>query len=323
MDRYEQPRTAALSSALALMLAASACDTAHRSEADDARDAPRDTAAAALPAMAVTIDDLPWIGPLRPEESRADVLRRLAEIFVARGVPAVGFVNCDRTAAGSPPLRAWLDAGLELGNHTAAHLDLNDAPLQQWLSDARSCHEFVRAVTGSSRVWFRYPYLHQGPDSERQEAALALLRELDSPIAHVTIDNSDWILAVPYGRAVAAGDSARAAEIGEAFIRHILDATLHYQEIARQRFGRDVRHVLLLHANLLVADYVGPLLDRLRDELGFGFITLTEAQRDPVYRLPDDYAGPEGLSWLYRFEPAQPELQEWDLGVAQRLRSLF
>jgi peptidoglycan/xylan/chitin deacetylase (PgdA/CDA1 family) len=272
-----------------------------------------------LPAMAITIDDLPWIGAVRPGETRLDALGRMIDAFVVRDVPAHGFVNCERAGSGAE-LRAWLDAGLELGNHSAAHLDLNGAPLEQWLRDVRSCHDMVRDLTDTARIWFRYPFLHQGPTAERQEAALALLHELDSPVAHVTIDNSDWILAVAYGAAISAGDSARAAAIGDAFIEHIVRATRHYQRVAADRVSRDVPHVLLLHANLLVADHIDTLLDRLQAELGFRFVSLAAAHRDPVYDLPDGYTGERGLSWLYRIAPAAPDLSAWDDEEASRLR---
>lgn len=309
--------------AIVIACVAAACEPPPSGDAGGGAAAPRapDNAisAGAAPTMAITIDDVPWIGAVRPGESRQDALGRLIEALRTRSVPAMAFLNCDRVGAGAPLLRPWLEAGLELGNHSAAHLDLNTAPLARWLGDVRSCHEFVANLTGADRVWFRYPFLHQGPTPERQHAALALLRELDSPVAHVTIDNSDWILAVAYGNAVTAGDEARATAIGEAFVDHILRATAHYAEVARRKAGRDVRHVLLLHANLLVADHVGALLDRLRDD-GFTFISVAAAHRDPIYLLPDEYTGPDGLSWLYRMQPATPGWKAWDDDEAKRLR---
>jgi peptidoglycan/xylan/chitin deacetylase (PgdA/CDA1 family) len=276
-------------------------------------------AAPALPALAVTIDDLPWIGAVRPGETRADALRRLADALVARDVPAMAFANCQRLGAGAPSVRQWLDAGLEVGNHSAAHLDLNRAPLRQWLADVQSCHVAVQQLTGDDTVWFRYPFLHQGPTAERQQAALDLLEQLGSPIAHVTIDTADWILAVAYSEAVAAGDVARADAIGSAFVEHVLRATAHYQDVARRKVGRDVAHVVLLHANLLVADHVGELLDALAAR-GFRFISVAEAHRDPVYDAADEYTGGDGLSWLYRMAPATPEEMAWDDAEAARLR---
>jgi peptidoglycan-N-acetylglucosamine deacetylase len=311
----DHARTAAC---LIACLAALSCDVP-RVDPGGAPDASTPSSVA-TPALAVTIDDLPWIGALRPGESRGVALQRMIDALVARDVPAMAFPNCDRAGAGAPLLRQWLDAGLDLGNHTAAHLDLNRAPLQQWLRDARTCHDMIRELTGSDTIWFRYPFLHQGPDPERQQAVLGLLAELRSPIAHVTIDNSDWILAVAYGEAVTRRDSVRAAAIADAFVEHVLRATGHYQQVAHRKIGRDVRHVLLLHANLLVADNIGRLLDALAAR-GFRFISVAEAHRDSIYDLPDEYTGMAGLSWLYRMRPATPEEKAWDDAEAARLRA--
>ncbi|HEV2130291.1 MAG TPA: hypothetical protein VGR27_04285, partial [Longimicrobiaceae bacterium] len=140
--------------------------------------------------------------------------------------------------------------------------------------------------------------------------------------AHVTVDNSDWILAAAYGEAIRAGNPPLQEEIGAAFLEHIMSAVRHYQEIAQRKVGRDVPHILLLHANTLVADQMDALLERLRDE-GFRFVSTSEALRDPVYRQPDDYIGPRGLSWLYRIEPATPEAVEWDDEQAAALNARF
>jgi len=272
--------------------------------------------------MAVTIDDLPWVGDLPPGLDRAAANRRLLEALTARGVPATGFVNCGREPAGSPILRLWQEAGMEIGNHTEQHLDLNRADVDAWIADARSCDRRLREVTGRAAVPFRYPYLHRGPTVERYRRAREAVDALGGPIAPVTINTADWVIDDAYIEALRAGDAARAREIGEALVEHVLLATAHYQERARERVGRDVSHILLLHANTLLADHLGTLIDRL-GERGFRFVSLEEALRDPVYAMPDVYIGREGLSWLYRFEPPIPEAHAWDTAEAARLRDRY
>jgi peptidoglycan-N-acetylglucosamine deacetylase len=298
-----------------------ACGGAVETPPEDRHASPDAPATRHAGALAVTLDDVPWVGATHPGETQLDATRRLLAALDAHAVTAVGFVNCDRVTRASPILRAWLDAGQRLGNHTAAHLDLNRADLERWLEDARRCHAFVEGI-GNGFVWFRYPYLHEGPTAERRRAAAGLLAELGSRNAHVSIETSDWILAAAYGDAIRRGDAARQREIGAAFIHHVVAAAGHYRAVARERAERDVAHVLLLHANALVADHLDDLLGRLRAE-GFRFVTVEEALADPVYALPDDYIGPDGLSWLYRFEPAAPELKAWDDAEAARLRARF
>jgi peptidoglycan/xylan/chitin deacetylase (PgdA/CDA1 family) len=267
--------------------------------------------------IAITVDDLPWNGPA-PPEGREVATQRLLASLEAHGAPAAGFVNCGRVPHGAPILRLWLERGMTLGNHSEAHRDLNSAPLDLWLQDVRTCDARLVEIIGGAVRFFRYPALHQGPTDERQQAALELLRELDYRIAHVTVDNSEWMLSRPYDDALLSGDDAEVERIGRLLIEHIVSVVHHAQDVARRKTGRDVDQVLLLHATELVADHMDALLDTLAAE-GFLFISLEEALVDPVYRLPEAYTGPKGLSWLYRIEPLDPEDVAWDDAQAEAL----
>lgn len=93
--------------------------------------------------LAITIDDLPWVGPLPPGWSRLHGTHRILEALEGHEAPATGFVNCGRGPADAPVLQAWMAAGHELGNHTAQHLDLNHADPAAWAADATDCHRFL------------------------------------------------------------------------------------------------------------------------------------------------------------------------------------
>ena len=193
--------------------------------------------------IAVTIDDVPWSGAASP---RGPALQAATERLLAplssRGVPAVGFVNCDRVED-VEVLRLWIAAGFELGNHSAAHLDLNRAPLDAWLDDVRRCDRFLRDATGAPVRYFRFPYLHRGPTVERRAAARALLDSLGVRAASVSVDNSEWILAAAYADALGRGETKRAGEIARLYVEHVVGAVEHFREVARRKVGRDVRHV--------------------------------------------------------------------------------
>jgi peptidoglycan/xylan/chitin deacetylase (PgdA/CDA1 family) len=271
--------------------------------------------------IAITIDDLPWIGPPRGDLSLA-ATDRLLEALSARGVEATGFVNCDRAEERDPILQRWLDAGMPLGNHSAGHKDLNSADLAEWTEDVRRCDRYLRGITAEPVRSFRFPFLHQGPTVARRRAAVVLLDELGYVNAHVTIDTSDYLMAVAYREALAKGDLAEADRVGRAYVEHLVAAARHYRDFARERFGRDVSHVILVHANALNADWLGASLDALAAE-GFRFVPLEEALGDPVYALPDDYVGGKGISWLYRVEPAMPAAAEWDQAREDEIRQRF
>lgn len=273
--------------------------------------APGASAPAACPGgrVALTFDDLPWGDPKLPAAEALAATERLLAVLAAHQAPATGFVVCDRIGGREAILDRWRAAGMGLGNHSASHRDLDHADLATWQGDVRSCHE--RLARWSDRPLFRFPYLHQGATRERHDAAAALLAELGSPIAHVSVDTSEWILADRYRKALAAGDEAKADRVRRLFTPHVVAAIDHFREVARERVGRDIDHVLLLHATRLVADRLDELLDAL-DARGTCFVPLADALADPVYAREDGYLGAKGLSWLYRIAPATPRDVAWD-----------
>jgi peptidoglycan/xylan/chitin deacetylase (PgdA/CDA1 family) len=275
----------------------------------------------AAPALAITVDDLPWVGALPPGMTRLEATDAILAALDAHEVEATAYVNCDRVPAGAPVLRRWLEAGHQLGNHTSGHLDLNVADPAAWADDVRTCDAFLRELTGQASLTFRYPYLRRGHTPERYRTGRAVIDEVGSIIAPVTIDTGDWILVAAYVDALRAGDQTRVDTLVDAYLDHMVRAARHYREAANGRLSRDVRHILLVHANALLAHHLDTLLGRLAEE-GFQFIPLELALQDPVYQLPDDYLGRDGLSWLYRIPPAMPGGAEWDRAEAMRLRGV-
>jgi peptidoglycan/xylan/chitin deacetylase (PgdA/CDA1 family) len=73
------------------------------------------------------------------------ITRKLLGAVQKYSVPGVGFVNEGKLfvdGAGRDEvdgcirlLRLWLDAGLELGNHSYSHRDLNTVPIDQFQAD--------------------------------------------------------------------------------------------------------------------------------------------------------------------------------------------
>ncbi len=260
--------------------------------------------------VAITIDDLPWNAGLPPGTDRAEAIARLVDTLRARSIPAVGFVNCDRVTD-TKQLDPWIKGGLELGNHAATHMDLSSRPLADWTEDVRRCDTQLRQRTGAVR-FFRYPYLHQGDTLEKRDGAYAALAAMGVRVAHVSIDNHEWKFAADYGRTT---DSAARAQLGARYVQHMSDAAAHFKALATRKTGRDIKHVLLLHANALNADHGAAMLDRLASE-GWTFISLDAALSDPVYALPDTWVSPNGPSWLHRIEPRFPDELDWERGNA-------
>ena len=272
--------------------------------------------------VAITLDDLPWVGPLPEGTSTQEGIARIAAVLRVHDAPATGFVVCDRAREDEAAIREWAAWGNTLGNHTSAHQDLNRTPVDEWLAGVADCDQYLQRFGDSVLPLFRYPYLHQGPTLETRRLAEQGIERLGISNAHVTVDNSEWILTRAHAQALEAGDAVARRQAGEAFVEHIVAAVVHANEVGRRKAGRDVAHILLLHSNTLVEDYLDELLIALRQE-GVRFITIDEALADPIFRREDEYAGPKGLSWLYRMTPLSVSDVAWDDAQAEAISQAF
>jgi peptidoglycan/xylan/chitin deacetylase (PgdA/CDA1 family) len=104
------------------------------------------TSQAAERAVAVTFDDLPAGSAVANDvASLRGLTRQLVDAIGRHHIPAVGFVNEVKlsTREGDKGdvegrtglLRMWVDAGLELGNHSYSHRDLNRIPREEFEAD--------------------------------------------------------------------------------------------------------------------------------------------------------------------------------------------
>ena len=269
----------------------------------------------ALPAagreVAVTFDDLPVVSVTRWDvASHRAITTRLLYAIAAHAVPAVGFVNEENLLADGVTdparvdmLRQWLDAGLELANHTFAHLDLHETPIERFEADVVRGEPVLRELLrarGMALRYFRHPYLHTGTDLATKRRLEALLAARGCSIAPVTVDVEDYLFAQAYDRAVELGRHGMARQVAEAFVSHVESKFAYHEDLSRRLLGYEVRQVLLLHANSINAERFDALAHML-ERRGYTFVTLERALADGAYAAADDYARPDGIGWLQRW----------------------
>lgn len=259
--------------------------------------------------LAVTFDDLP--AATAPKERlgrQQEITRRLTAMIRARKLPVTGFVNGSKLLVNGRVERSrlallerWLDAGAELGNHTFAHLDLHQIDQAAFEQDVVRGEEGLRELLrrhGRTLRWFRHPFLHTGLSAERRASSAQFLAERGYQIAPVTIDNADWIFAKAYD--ASRTDRALMKRIRADYVRYMVAKTSYYRAQGRQMFGREIPHVLLVHANGINADAFDDLATALLAE-GARFVSLSTAVADEAYRSADTYYGRGGISWLHRW----------------------
>src|SRR5688572_6882294 len=266
-------------------------------------------------AVAVTIDDLPTVSAVRRDLAEAErITNELTAALKRSSVPAIGFVNEGKLrtngevdAARVALLQTWLDAGLELGNHTFSHLDLHSSTVEALEREILEGERITRALlkkAGTVPRYFRHPYLHTGRDAATKGRVERFLGEHGYRVAPVTIDNYDYMFAAAYDRAIGRNDSALTARLVTEYLDYMERVVAYYEQQSVAIVGREIPQSLLLHANALNAATFDRLAAMFRRR-GYRFISLAEALQDPAYVSRDTYYGPAGMTWLHRWALTQ------------------
>ena len=260
--------------------------------------------------ISVTIDDLPVVSTRRDIENRRAITTKLLGHIKKAKVPAIGFVNENKLYDGDKRderqielLRMWLDAGLELGNHTYSHRSLNTIPLNEYQADVLKGEAITRELLARKKKqlrYFRHPFLQTGRSLDVKAHFDAFLKTHGYTIAPISFDNADYIFSRAYDNAFDKKDAGLMKQVGDAYVPY-MEAKLDYWERQSAKlFGREISQTLLIHANFINSDYFDDLAAMFKKR-GYRFVTLKEALADDAYRLPDTYIGPAGISWLHRW----------------------
>ena len=279
--------------------------------------------------IAVTIDDLPLNGSRTSIERLRAMTGKLLDGIQRHKIPAVGFVNESllyvpgEIDARIALLRQWMNAGVELGNHTFAHVGFKDTPIAQYEDDFVRGDSITRAIMkekGLKPRYFRHPYLQMGPTLELEKSFESFIAERGYRIAPVTIGTMDWMILAAYSKSRAAGDTARMKQVSDDYLKLISEEIDFGEKVANELFGRPVKHILLLHANELNADNLDALVKVITDK-GYRFISVEDALTDPAYQYPEKYIPTSDWLGLWSFSqgkkfssPTVPDFirQVWD-----------
>ncbi len=268
--------------------------------------------AAQTKTVAITIDDLPYstLGPTVADvnEARQDI-RSILETLKAHHVPVVAFVNEQKLMVDGQLdmrvglLQQWMDGGVELGNHTYSHADLNKTPLPQFEDELIKGEVITRRLMkerGQQERYFRHPFLRTGDTREKKHDFEAFLASRGYIVAPVTLENLDWAFNTAYRQALKDSDHDTANKVLDAYVAQMDVDFDYYEKMTQTLFGHPIAHVMLMHSNRVNALMLDKVLAKFEAH-GYKFVTLDEALKDPAYQTADNYVGPYGSPWEHRW----------------------
>jgi len=310
-------RLAIAMAALALLPAPSQAASVQPSAPDTS--APRVTfEPPAAGTVALTFDDLPGLSLLASQPYVDYINLMLLRGLKKHHVPATGFVNESKLDNGARDhqvanLRRWLDAGMDLGNHTFSHESPNDLGAQRYIADIAKGEPVTKGLLAQHHKtmrYFRHPYLETGSPGAVKDAIDGWLATHGYTIAPVTIDADDWEFAQPYDDAIARHDEARRLRIQREYLAYTERTVAWYQHAAQDVFGRQIAFVMLLHDTRLNADSFDDLAAILKRRR-LKPVSLTQALKDPAYRTRDPYTGKDGIDWVERWSDELHKNMPW------------
>ncbi len=284
--------------------------------------------------VAVTIDDLPVVSTRSDHRNRFEITKKLLGHIKKARVPAIGFVNENKLFSGEKRderqvdlLRMWLDAVLELGNHSYSHRSLNQIPLADYQADVLKGERVTKellAAKGKKMRYFRHPFLQTGRTLEIKASFDKFLSDNGYTIAPISIDNGDYIFSKAYDVAFDKGDKKLMKQVGDAYVPYMEKKLEYWERQSVKIFGREIAQTLLIHANFINSDYFDDLAAMFKKR-GYKFVDLETALKDEAYRLPDKFIGAAGISWLHRWTldrgrefllPSEPMVPEFVLKLS-------
>jgi hypothetical protein len=144
---------------------------------------------------------------------------------------------------------------------------------------------------------FRFPFLKEGNTKEKRDQMRSLLVEKGYSQGYVTIDASDWYIDSRIEEKLKKDPKADLNPYRDFYLKHMWARGVFYNDLAKKVFGREIRHTILIHHNLLNALFLNDLMAMFKAK-GWKLISAKKAFGDPIFHLqPDIVPAGESIVW--------------------------
>jgi peptidoglycan/xylan/chitin deacetylase (PgdA/CDA1 family) len=220
---------------------------------------------------------------LTAEERNQRILKVLDEHAHLKTTLFVQGKNVD-SERGQTLLKEWDHQGHTIANHTYSHLSYSSPKVSfaQFTQDIMKAESLIRSFTHFQKL-FRFPYLHEGNTLEKRDNIRRFFKEHQYQVGYVTLDASDWYVNDRMKARFLKDPQASLKPYRDYYLNHIWDRAQFYNGLSKKVLGREVKHTLLLHYNLLNALFLKDLIAMFESK-GWKVISSKVAFKDPVFQ---------------------------------------
>lgn len=193
-------------------------------------------------------------------------------------------------------LKKWDVNNHSIANHTYSHKNYHKTSFEVFSEDIKKCESMIKKYDNFKKL-FRFPFLKQGETMKKRDKMRTFLLKEGYKIGYVTIDASDWYINQRLKAKLKQDPNTDLKPYKEYYLKHIWDRALYYDNLAKKVVGRDIKHTLLIHHNLLNALFLNDILNMFKNN-GWNLVNASDAFSDEVFeKAPNNIPAGESLVW--------------------------
>ncbi len=195
-------------------------------------------------------------------------------------------------------LSIWIENGNQVGSLTFSQKRSGAKPASMLIEDIKRNEQALAPLWSKHRrekKYFRFPQLKNSSDASARLEVERYLKEQNFLVVSGTIAPQSSPFNQLYCAALSRNEATCVHLIKDCYKKLVLDSMGKARALAKKRFGRDIKHILVVKADQFLCDNLSDLLRWLKG-LGVKFISVDEALTDAAYAAVTE----DGRSTTYK-----------------------
>lgn len=199
---------------------------------------------------------------------------------------------------GTKLLKSWDENEHIMANHSYSHLHFpsKKITLENYRDDFLKVEPMISSMKHFTKL-YRFPYLKEGDTKKKRDGMREALKKHGYSQGYASIDASDWYIDLRMRERLTKDLNADLTGYRDFYLKHMWERSVFYNELAKKVYGREIKHTVLIHHNLLNALFLDDLMEMYKQK-GWKLISAKDAFSDSAYHLqPSILPAGESIVW--------------------------